>query len=1466
MANYSAGTASVDIKPNFDGFVRKLRADLDTVIANLPIDVVPDLSKFAESLRTKLEAISAKFAVEVNPDTSTFAADLAAELEKVTASIGVGVEPDTTGFATELDTELAKINASVSVDVDVDVSDASLAAAEQKIRDRLSGISISVDVDADTSAAVIQLEAMLAAYRNLTMDVDANTAVAAAEIAALRAANATHTMDVDADTTAAAAQIAALQSTLGGGGGGGRGLGMGSLLNAGVLGISALPAAASLIASIGADVQTLGANIALLPGIFAGAAAGAMTLSIGLDNMKDAFSDSPKKAAKAYAELSVEGKRVVDSLKGFGPQWDRIKDSIQDTTLAGMTEPLDGLLKAQLPALEKGMTGVAGKFNAIAKTALGELSNDKSTAATATIFGNTSEAAGKLNDAVLPIISSIRTLSTTGSSFLPRLAESFAGVATKFDAFITKSEKSGDLWRWMDRGLNSAGKLGSILGNLGSSLNSIFGAQRAEGETFLSTVDRLTERMATWLKSTEGQSELKAFFREGGEQMEKWKPILASIGDFLKTAYEAAQAWSGILLPFLTAASSLLTSHDGILKTLIISYLAFKTIGPIFGLLSGAIAGASGALGNFQTGMANSTATTSMGKALGGLGAMLGAGGLFGIALIGATIGLGLLAQQHQKAANAAAEQKRKLDELRGTLDEQSGAITEETRRTVAQNLQDGGSVENGRNVFDRANSFGIGEKEFLDAGLTDAAGRARINQRLTQTILEDDEVANGGLWNLAKEQTGLSDSVIAQALAGVPEALEKYTQAAGDSGVTLTELKGRLGDVGESAATLGGELNNANSTLGKAREEWQQTNDALNGTFALTEEGTAKFRELGLSVLDVPNAKTVTVQTNSPEQIQMLKDLGYEVTTLPNGVVKIVLSDEAARAGITQITKPESKIVNVILRGDTGPQTAGVNQDRPTQAPESVPRDAEGNRLPGRALGGPILGGVQGRDSVPIMAMPGEHMLTTSDVDKMGGQSGVYRFRAALQAGLVKPMAKGGAVEWTQKNEIDLQQAQTAVTQAEENAARVNAKAGASDADKRQAQLKVDEARYKAQQLQNKKDGTSSATTVAPQAALPGRASSSELSRADAEDAVDQANAKRNQVYNDPKATDADKKAADRSYQKAQNSLESLDEESGSSDGGLPEEYTAQGIGSALGSALATGLLSFFGLENSIFSSSNTYNKALNTAIDYYSDGSTTSSPTGEYAYTPKEVELEDSASSSSTDGSATAEKGEVTYNADGGVEQWRPTFSGVLNSLALPSSWLSLGLAQMQTESGGNPQAINNSDSNAAKGTPSKGLMQVIDPTFATYQSSLYTSDIWDPEANIAAALLYTQARYGSPVGVWGQGRGYAAGGWITGGIPGKDSVPIIGMPEEFIVNAAAAKANAPLLEAINAGVVPSASSLPAGFGSAATSSTSNATTNDRSVNYWGDNYVMNPEELFRQQDRHVEQQSIGPLAAFS
>ncbi|GAB2645561.1 transglycosylase SLT domain-containing protein [Nocardia goodfellowii] len=67
------------------------------------------------------------------------------------------------------------------------------------------------------------------------------------------------------------------------------------------------------------------------------------------------------------------------------------------------------------------------------------------------------------------------------------------------------------------------------------------------------------------------------------------------------------------------------------------------------------------------------------------------------------------------------------------------------------------------------------------------------------------------------------------------------------------------------------------------------------------------------------------------------------------------------------------------------------------------------------------------------------------------------------------------------------------------------------------------------------------------------------------------------------------------------------------------------------------------------------------------------------------------------------------------------------------------------IEKESGGNPNAINLWDSNAAAGIPSKGLMQTIDPTFNSYKLPGH-DDIYNPVDNIIAGTRYAIERYGS------------------------------------------------------------------------------------------------------------------------
>jgi hypothetical protein len=99
------------------------------------------------------------------------------------------------------------------------------------------------------------------------------------------------------------------------------------------------------------------------------------------------------------------------------------------------------------------------------------------------------------------------------------------------------------------------------------------------------------------------------------------------------------------------------------------------------------------------------------------------------------------------------------------------------------------------------------------------------------------------------------------------------------------------------------------------------------------------------------------------------------------------------------------------------------------------------------------------------------------------------------------------------------------------------------------------------------------------------------------------------------------------------------------------------------------------------------------------------------------------------------------------GTLGQWIEQAIAILKQLGYPASALNpTALAiVIEHESSGNPHAENLTDSNAAAGDSSKGLMQTISSTFDEYAVPGHT-DIWNPVDNIVAGARYAVARYGS------------------------------------------------------------------------------------------------------------------------
>lgn len=160
-------------------------------------------------------------------------------------------------------------------------------------------------------------------------------------------------------------------------------------------------------------------------------------------------------------------------------------------------------------------------------------------------------------------------------------------------------------------------------------------------------------------------------------------------------------------------------------------------------------------------------------------------------------------------------------------------------------------------------------------------------------------------------------------------------------------------------------------------------------------------------------------------------------------------------------------------------------------------------------------------------------------------------------------------------------------------------------------------------------------------------------------------------------------------------------------------------------------------------------------------------------------------------TQAGADGDKSRAVANANGapgqrwpgGVERWR---SLALQALAMEGespSELDTVLYRINLESSGNAYAINTTDSNALKGTPSKGLVQVIDPTFQGYAAAGHNQNIFDPLSNLLAGMNWAKHAYGSVHAGFGRAGGYDNGGWLE---PGGVAFSKLATPEPILTTA--------------------------------------------------------------------------------
>ncbi|WP_072539941.1 NlpC/P60 family protein [Lactiplantibacillus plantarum] len=128
----------------------------------------------------------------------------------------------------------------------------------------------------------------------------------------------------------------------------------------------------------------------------------------------------------------------------------------------------------------------------------------------------------------------------------------------------------------------------------------------------------------------------------------------------------------------------------------------------------------------------------------------------------------------------------------------------------------------------------------------------------------------------------------------------------------------------------------------------------------------------------------------------------------------------------------------------------------------------------------------------------------------------------------------------------------------------------------------------------------------------------------------------------------------------------------------------------------------------------------------------------------------------------------GDSSNPGGSGVQRWKPDVIKALkkNGFEATASQVSAWMRVIARESNGDPTVVNNWDSNAKMGIPSKGLVQTIQPTFDAYKFPGH-NNILNGYDDLLAGIHYMKAKYGSGASAFARvsgPEGYENGGIIN------------------------------------------------------------------------------------------------------
>lgn len=297
------------------------------------------------------------------------------------------------------------------------------------------------------------------------------------------------------------------------------------------------------IAAASAAQSVIGLTAALAPavGILAAAPAAALayasvlgTLKLATAGVGDAFgaalSGDAKKFNEALQTLSPAAQKAAREVRGLKPAFDGLRKSVQNALFAPLAGQITATAKALQGPLRAGLTGISAQFGAAAKQVLLFAQSKDAISGIGTTLATTRTALAGVTSGIQPLLKGILDIgSAVSTAFAGKAGAAIGNAATQFGTFLSTAAASGNAVSWVSNAVTVFKQLGTILGNVGGIISSVFASANAVGGGLLNNLGKITGEFEKFVKSAEGQNAIQSIFTTLSTVAVQFGPILAAL-------------------------------------------------------------------------------------------------------------------------------------------------------------------------------------------------------------------------------------------------------------------------------------------------------------------------------------------------------------------------------------------------------------------------------------------------------------------------------------------------------------------------------------------------------------------------------------------------------------------------------------------------------------------------------------------------------------------------------------------------------------------------------------------------------------------------------------------------------------------------------------------------------------------------------------------------------------------------